>query len=194
MDTLKDYTDAAVMDESSNARYAGDNKLFVQFYMKAVPNKFKSDQEGRQIFDEKEYIRIIIPGDRNANIDGPVTAEYKMRFADRYRKFKERGIQAQSGTPLEVWPQMTVGRVAELKALNVYTVEQLATMEDSHAHKIMGFNELRIRAQAFLNTAAGDAENTKLAAELEKRDVEIKALREQMNQLIQMQKENAKKK
>ncbi len=195
MEGLASYQDAAVMDDSQNARYAGDKKLFVQFYMKAVHNKFKSNQEGRPIFDEKEYIKIMIPGDRNSNIDGPVTEEYKMRFAERYAKFKTHESQAQSGTPLEVWPQMTVGRVAELKAMNIFTVEQLATLDDGHGHKIMGFNDLRTRAQAFLNTANGDAENSKLAAELEKRDIEIASLKEQMNQLIQgMQKDATSKK
>lgn len=184
MEVLKDYTDVAVMDDSQNARYAADNKLFVQFYMKAVHNKFKSNQEGRPIFDEVEYIKIMIPGDRNANIDTPVTEEYRMRFAERYKKFKDRGSQAQSGTPLEVWPQLTVGRVAELKALNIFTVEQLAATDDTHGHKIMGFNDLRTRAQAFLSTAEGDAQNSKLAAELEKRDIEIASLKEQMNQIL----------
>lgn len=194
-ETLRDYTDAAVMDSGQNARFAGDNKLFVQFYIKAVHNKFKSNQEGRPIYDEKEYVRIMIPGDRNSQVDGPVTREYKMRFADRYKKFKDRGNQAQTGTPLEVWPQMTVGRVAELKSLNIFTVEQLATIDDGHAHKIMGFHDLRTRAQAFLEMAEGDAKNSKLAAELEKRDVEITALKEQMNQLIQgMQKDATSKK
>lgn len=194
MEALKSYEDVAVMDDSQNARYAADNKLFVQFYMKAVHNKFKSNQEGRPIFDEVEYIRISIPGDRNSNIDGPVSPEYRMRFADRYKKFKDQENQAQTGTPLEVWPQMTVGRVAELKALNIFTVEQLAAVDDGHGSKIMGFNDLRTRAQAFLDTAQGDAENSKLAAELEKRDIEIAALKEQMNQIIQAKAPTTRKK
>lgn len=191
---LKDYDEVAVMDPSQNARYSADDKLFVQFYMRAVQNKFESNQQGRPIFDEKEYIKIMIPGDRNSNVDSPVTPEYKMRFAERYSRFKSNEKQAQSGTPIDIWPQMTVGRVAELKALNIFTVEQIAALDDGHAHKIMGFNDLRNRAQAFLATAEGDAENSKLAAELAKRDVEIQALKEQINQIIQAQTDKPKRK
>lgn len=191
---LKDYDEVAVMDPSQNARYSADDKLFVKFYMRAVQNNFESNQKGRPIFDEKEYVKIMIPGDRNSNIDAPVTPEYKMRFAERYSRFKANEQQAQSGTPIDIWPQMTVGRVAELKALNIFTVEQIASLDDGHAHKIMGFNDLRTRAQAFLTTAEGDAENSKLAAELEKRDVEIQGLKEQINQIIKAQTASNKKK
>ena len=47
-----------------NQRYAGDSKLFVVFYMKAVKNGFKSEQEGRPIFDDVPHIRIYTPGDK----------------------------------------------------------------------------------------------------------------------------------
>jgi hypothetical protein len=183
---LQDYNDAAVMEPGSQARFAMDSKLAVNFFMKAVKNNFKSIEAGRPIYDEKEFVRIIIPGNSRTVFEDVVTNEHRGRFQDRYEKFKRGVAQSTSGTPLEVWPQMTVGQVAELKAMQVHTVEELAGMSDMNAQKIMGNFDLRRRAQAFLDAAAGDATNSKMAAELEKRDVEIAALKAQMEQLILM--------
>jgi hypothetical protein len=184
--TLPSYDESAVMDASSVARYAMDSKLMVNFYVRAVQNNFKTSQEGRPIFDEVEFIRIIIPGDTKTIIDTKVNPEYRHRFADKYERFQKGLAQAQSGTPLEVWPQMTVGQVAELKAMHISTVEQLADLSDVLAQKIMGSHQLRQKAQAFLEAAAGEAQNSKMAAELEKRDVEIAALKEQMAQILKV--------
>lgn len=184
--TLPSYDESAVMDNSQVARYAMDKKLVVNFYVRAVQNTFKTAEQGRPIFDESEFIRIIIPGDTKTIIDTKVTAEHRFRFPEKYELFKKGMAQAQTGTPLEVWPQMTVGQVAELKALHISTVEQLADLSDTLAQKIMGSHQLRQKAQAFLDAAAGDAQNSKMAAELEKRDVEIQALKTQMEQLLKV--------
>lgn len=182
-DALRSYDDAAVME--GQARFALDKKLLVKFYVKAVRNEFKSNQEGRPIYDEVDYVRIITPGNQLSIVDTKVTREHsEVRFSDQYRKFKSSQSQARSGTPLEVWPQMTVGQVAELKAMNIETVEDLAELDDVLAQRIMGNHDLRRRAKAFLEAAAGEAANSKLAHELEKRDNEIALLNEKINQLI----------
>ena len=191
--TLPSYEESAVMDAGTIARYAMDKKLMVNFYVRAVENTFKSAQEGRPIFDEVEFVRIIIPGDTKTLIDTKVNAEHRTRFAEMYDRFKKGLTQSTSGTPLEVWPQMTVGQVAELKAMHISTVEQLADLPDALAQKIMGSHQLRQKAQAFLDAAAGDAKNSKMAAELEKRDVEIAALKEQMRQFFASQAKSSKK-
>ena len=191
MDTLQTYDQAAVMEDQP--RFALDKKLYVHFYLRAVLNNFKSAQKGRPIFDEQDYIRIIVPGDKNTVIDTKVTPEYQMRFAAQFEKYKKNQSQAVSGTPLEVWPQMTVGQVAELKAMNVHTVEQLAELPDNLAQRIMGSHDLRRRAQAFLDAAAGDAANSKMAAELAQRDNEIELLKAQMLQMQQLIQSKGKK-
>lgn len=181
MDQLATYDQAAVMEDMP--RHALDKKLFVQFYVKAVMNGFKSSEAGRPIFDEVDYIRVIIPGDKNNVVDTKVTEEHKMRFPAQYERFKKNQEQAVSGTPLEVWPQMTVGQVAELKAMHISTVEQLADLPDNLAQRIMGSHQLRAKAKVFLEAAAGEAVNTKMTAELEKRDNQIALMQEQLAQL-----------
>jgi hypothetical protein len=185
MQGLPTYDDSANL--ANQARFAMDNKLYVQFYVRPVMNNFKSSEAGRPIYEEEEYIRIVIPGDSKTTVDCPVDETFRQRFPQQYDKFKRGLAQAVEGTPLEMWPQMTVGLCAELKAMNVTTVEQLAGLDDGKAQKIMGSFDLRRRAQAFLDAAKGEASNNKLAMELEKRDDEISLLKQQMAELIKAQ-------
>ena len=180
---LPTYDDT--VSQANQARYAMDSKLYVQFYVRPVMNNFRSSEEGRPIYEEKEYIRIIVPGDSKTTVDCPVTDEFRMRFQKQYDKFKRGMEQAVEGTPLEMWPQMTVGLCAELKAMNVTTVEQLAALDDGKAQRIMGSYDLRRKAQIFLDAAQGEAANNKMAAELQKRDDEINLLKQQMAQILE---------
>jgi hypothetical protein len=183
MSGLPTFDDA--QNQANQARFAMDSKLYVTFYVRPVMNNFQSSEQGRPIYDEKEYIRIIVPGDSKTTVDCPVTDEFRMRFEKQYTNFKKNITQAVSGTPLEAWTQMSVGLCAELKAMNVFTVEQLAGLDDSKAQKIMGSYDLRRKAQLFLDASKGEAENNKLANELQKRDDEINLLKTQMQQLLE---------
>lgn len=185
-------------DDASNlanqSRFAMDHKLFVQFYIRPVMHAVKSAEAGRPIYDEKEYIKIIVPGDSKTTVDCPVDDTFRQRFEKQYDKFKRGVEQAVTGTPLEMWPQMTVGTVAELKSVGVHTVEQLAGLSDANLQKFMGGHMLRQKAQAFLDAASAEAGNSKMAMELEKRDAEITALKNQMQQILAAQVEANKAK
>jgi hypothetical protein len=183
---LPTYDDSANL--ANQARFAMDHKLYVQFYIRPVMNNFRSSEEGRPIYEEQEYIRIIVPGDSKTTVDCQVDDTFRMRFTKQYDKFKKGLEQAVDGTPLEMWPQMTVGLCAELKAMNVSTVEQLASLDDGKAQKIMGSYDLRRKAQAFLDAAQGEAANNKMVAELTKRDDEITLLKNQMAELMKVAK------
>jgi len=174
--------------------WAADSRLWVQFYSRAVQNKFKSDESGRPIFDEIPFVKIIVPGDKNLIVDTPAMEEHKHRFPKQWDRYKNGQKQSLDGTPLEAVTWLTVGQVAEFKALNICTVEQLADVPDQLAQRFMGCFELRRKAQAFLEAAKGEAATSKLAAELDKRDKEIEALKAQMAELIKVtgQKQAAK--
>jgi hypothetical protein len=165
-------------------RYAADSRLYVEFYRKAVHNPFKSNEAGRPIYDEKDFVKIMIPGNKYGSVDTAVTMEHKQRFPQQWARYQAGQEQSAIGTPLEMWPQITVGLVATLKGAGIRTVEQLAELSDANAQGIMGNHDLRRRAKAFLEAAAGEAVNTKLEAELEKRDLEIAAMKEQIAGLL----------
>jgi hypothetical protein len=144
-------------------RFAGDNKLYVVFFMQAVKNGGKSELEGRPIFDDVPHVTIHIPGDKNNVVTEPVSEEHKQRFAPQWEKFQKQMSQSPEGTPLEQWPLLTTGQVHELKAVNVMTVEQLAGMSDAHVTRFMGGYELRRKAMTFLKVSKDSAEAQRLA-------------------------------
>lgn len=172
--------------------HAGDEKLFVTFSTRAVKNEYKSNQAGRAIFEEVEYIRIIIPGSRDV-LDTPLDDSYRRRFADRYAKWKanREAEQTMEGTLLAEMPWMTKSVIAELNAVNVHTVEQLVGMPDVLAKDIMGNFQLRERAKNFLEAAKNEAPMLRLQQELEQRDLHIQTLERQ--QAAQQEQINALK-
>ena len=187
----------ATLDNSQTAnRYALDNKLFVSFYTKPVLNPIKSSEAGRQVFDEKDYIRIMTPGSQLSVIDTPINSgNYMERFGDRYRKWKAGQAELISGTPLDAFPWLLgkVALIAELKAMNIHTVEQLAGLPDSALHNLMGGHELRKRASEWLDKTQGtDAQVAKVAKENEDLKAQMAAMQEQMKQLMAA-KQSAKK-
>lgn len=172
--------DAELYDQSN--QYKDDNRLFAQFFVEAVQNKVKSDAEGRPVFDEVVMIRIITPGSRDVMVT-KANEFYKQRFPRQWAAFEQKRTQVVDGTPLEQVPFLTVGQVAELKGVNVYTLEQLANLPDNVSQRFMGFYGLKQRAQSFLAAAKEAAPITKLQAELEQRDNEIALLRTQLEEL-----------
>ena len=158
-----------------DARWKDDGKLTVKFRRQAILNPFKSTQEGRAIFDEKDFITIFTPGSQLTVIDTPVTdGFYLKRFGKQYADWKAGVDAAGSGTPLEHFPFLLnkVALTAELKAMHIHTVEQLSTLPDGSAQKIMGGFELRKTALEWLDTSKAKAD-----------DEEKLALKQQLAQL-----------
>lgn len=139
------------------------------FHIMAVQNMALSEKEGRPIFEDKEMVKITIPGDKNLNWIGPVEEEHKMRWPDHYAAFKRGEQRAATGTPLEHWPNpnMTAARVAELKAQNIFSVDEYAAVSDSVLPRL-GINARRERdeALAYVEAARGGAATTSQAAEI----------------------------
>ena len=171
-----EFNPLATLDGNEHARlYAGDDKLFVQFRTDPVLNPHKSTKEGRPIFDDVDMIIIRTPGSQLTSVVAPVK-RYMDRFGDKYRKWKAGQAEIMSGTPLENFPFFfgKPSMVAELNAMHVRTVEQLAELSDSTKQRIMGGHELSQRAKDWLSkisSAAVDAEKEDLRrrlAELEK--------------------------
>jgi hypothetical protein len=160
-----------------------DASLVPLFKNHAIPNTAKSAKAGRPIFDDMEVCEIRIPGSRDVKVV-PATAfsdwtydqftgeqikrTYAERFASQYRQFKMKDVQTKAGTPLEYVPFLTEGKRAELKALNVYTIEALAHIDGQELKNLgLGGRELKNQAVAFLEDTSKTAPSSQMAAELE---------------------------
>lgn len=150
-----------------------DNAL-VEFVRDAIQNNFKSAQEGRPIFEDRDFVRIMTPGDTKTVVYRVATDQDKARFPKAWQAY-EQGIEAiTEGTPLDQWNQISKSQVKELQHVNVRTVEQFVTVSDASIQRMgPGYMQLRQRARQFLEASKGEAAATAQARENEQ-------LREQM--------------
>ena len=157
---------AELSDQQNTAMKNGKDLLIPMFYRRAVQDKVASENEGRPIFTELDYVQIHIPGDKNTIIDRKVRDDDKRRWAAQWQAYLDNASQPVEGTPLEQWPALSVSQIAELKALHIPTIEVLADLPENGLQKIgMGARELQARAKAFIDAAKGNGAIEKLAAE-----------------------------
>lgn len=170
-------------DMSDGRRYDQDKNLFVQFYPRAVYCPYESAQKGRPVHVEQDFIKIMVPGNKLSNVDTIATPEYQRRFASRweaYKAGKQRGVE---GTLLSSWSAMSITMVADLNAMGIHTVEQLANISDTVASKLPGGASLRDRAEAYLEASNDAAVATRLAEEKEALAAVISDLQSQIAEL-----------
>ena len=131
-----------------------DETLLVKFYIRPYQNQQKSKEAGREIWEDVTFISIKVPGDRDSEVDRPLREGDKNRFPRHWQQFQIRESQEiMEGTPLSEWAGIQGSQVAELKFLNVVTLEQLIAMSDTNAQNIRGIYALKEKATAFLKNA-----------------------------------------
>ena len=163
----------------------GTGGLTAVFYKKALPNNFKTEQEGRPIFDDVDMIKIYISGDSNNVIDTLVREDHKQRFPHQWQNYvNQHGSDPSlSGTPLEQWPLITKAQAEELKAMKFFTVENVASASDGQLSRLgmmagMSPYAFRDRAVNFLKVAKDEADvslHEQTIAKLEQENAKLKA-------------------
>jgi hypothetical protein len=157
-------------------RHKGDDHLFVNFFSHPMQNKEKSLAEGRPIFEDTEYLSIMIPGDKDNIVTRAVRPGDKERFPVQWAAFQNNNQELLEGTPLTEWPLISAAQREEMKHFNIRTVEQLANVSDGTSQKFMGIQVLKKRAKEYLEVAKEAAPLSALQGELNKRDEEISSL------------------
>lgn len=170
-----------------------DETLHVSFSRNAIPDQAASDQEGRPIFKEVDWVTIRVPGSRDT-VERKVRDSDKIRFPKQWAAFQNGKTQeGVVGTPLTAWPGLTRAQCEEFAFFGVKTVEQLAEMPDQHLQKFMGGNGIRQRARDFIAAAKDAAPLAQLRSEVEKRDADIQALQAQVASLLAAKDDKPKK-
>jgi len=162
-----------------NQPRAGDEKLAIRFFRKARQNPEESTKAGRPIFEEVDYIQIMVPGDRTSMIMRPMGDGDKGRFAKQYEHWlRTQNDDSVQGTPLEAWGVLNLAQIEEFRYFGIRTVEHMADLRDDVAGKIMGATALKQKAARFLEAAKEEAPRRELAEALEARDTEMAALKQ----------------
>lgn len=152
-------------------------KSVPRFFLKAIEDKAASDAAGHPVFIDVEYIEVRHPGAQHSVPCCKVKQEHKDFYHEAYAAFK-RGEEAPlDGFPITEWAPISRASAETLKAMGVFTVENLANVTDTSAqHMPTEFQSLRVKAKRFLeehNSEQGQintlkAENKTLMERLEK--------------------------
>lgn len=165
-----------MFDPDSDSAFANnqqkEGRNYVKFYRQWVRNNFKSKQEGREVGEEQDFILIISPGNSKTEVRRKATEADMMAYGPEWAAYQQGKEQQMSGTPVELLPGLPNGMADALKAMCVYTIEQLAGLSDIGMQKLgMGANELRNKAKTYLQgNGAG------LRDELEQAKIKITTL------------------
>lgn len=166
-------------------REAGDDKLLVKFYMGVVQDEAATVEQGRPIFRDVEFVKIITPGDKTNIIDQPARDIHRQRFPRHYAKFKQgiEGDEQTEGTRLSEWPLLTRAQAEELRHMQILTVEQLANVRDDIMLKTPGMAKLKREAGIWLGKTKSSAEATKTARLIEELQAQNATLSQAVNDL-----------
>lgn len=167
-----------------------DSALWVEFVNEAVRNNFKSEMEGRPIFDDLIMTKIRVPGNSTLEISRPLLEEDKRRFPLQWAHFMNTQGQGEAvtGTPISELPGISKAAVENLRALKFHTVEQVAEASDAAVGNLqmsVGMAPLafRDRCQRYLAAANDNAASTRYEQELADRDAKLAAMEGMMKQM-----------
>lgn len=189
---MSDVFTPARIEANGQVRHGDDRSLYVEFYDKAVPDRPQSLAENRAVFKTVTYCRVHVPGSRNV-VDQPMKESDRLRFPGPWAVYERNkdGGASMDGTPLKEWPHMTVSQIAQLNALGIFVVEQLAALNDHGLQAVgVGARDMKAMAAVWLDKAesAGKeqalaVENQRLKDDLARQSGEISALAAQMQSL-----------
>jgi len=167
-------------DAETGMEFTFDNKDTCRplFRMEAKQNKAKTITEGRPIFDQVPFVTIISPGDTKNVPDTKVLDEHRQRWPQQWEAFQKGLDQPINGTPINHWPVLNNAQVAELKALNIYTIEEVASLSDGDTQQATGLMTLKQQAIAHLSSSKDDGVIYEALDKVEK-------LTEQMTALVE---------
>lgn len=148
--------------------------VHAEFEMYPVLHGIESKAQGREIYVDKPHVRIKVAGNDKEEYFGPVNEQIRARFPEEWEAFERGGAEVHIGTPIDRWPEITPSQVKMLKALHIYTVEDMASLSDAGLQKVgMGGQKLRAAAQRFLSVAQNNADFEKMQ-ELEAQNAAMK--------------------
>jgi hypothetical protein len=180
-DELEGYQDADV--RIFDNRFKMDAGIYARFYFQPEINEAKSAEAHRPVYEEKEYIEIVAPGNGNNIIRRRASDIDRSRFKAQYRQFKEGASEQLIGTPISEVPWLNRSQVEELNYLHIRTVEALAAIVDSECAKQVGLYDLKRRAKEYLEKAESDSSRI---SQLEETN---RVLQEQLKELLAAKKE-----
>ena len=175
-----------------------------RFYMGLESDDIASQKAKRPIFRDVEMIEIKFAGNTKTEFHAPASdrCDRPLRnpenndryfvawkdhpdFAKAYESFKAGQGGHIQGTPLSELPFLSEARRAELRAINILTAEQLASLTGAQIGKYgFGMGDLCKQAQNYLERAKGTELDARHEAEKADMQAQLAGLQAQMQELL----------
>jgi hypothetical protein len=160
-----------------------DARLYVEFFAHSEHQPFKSQEAGRPIYEKRDYIKIIQPGERDQMIR-EVTELDRLRFPRQWQAYANQQQQMPDGTPIAVMFPQDPQICDQMRALKVHTVEQLAGLGEEGIKRLgMGGRAYVERAKAFLAAASNMTGAHEMQRQIEAQTDEIATLKAALERL-----------
>jgi hypothetical protein len=183
-----EWNDDSQAFSDNEGRFSDDKKLYVEFYSRPVQDSVASAEAKRPIFIDADFVIIRVPGDKRTVIDRMASDEDRQRFPQHFARFKAGQAEQTVGTPLEMLPGMTAGKVKEYQHFGIKTVEMLAEASDSVGQQFMQFQADKNRAKGYLALATDNAAvrevDARLTAENEAMKSQLESMQKRFDDLI----------
>jgi hypothetical protein len=151
-----------------------DEGVTATFFVKEEVMPFLSQQQGKEVKEKKQYVRIVVKGNSLNVVIRPVTEQDRRRFPFSWQQFERGEDQSKRGTALQELFDADSEIVPHYHSQNVFTLEDLAQVSDSNLQSLgAGARENRLKAKEYLTkVGTANAEMARMAAriaELEKK-------------------------
>ena len=154
-----------------------DDNCIAIFHMESRRDDEASEKEGKVIFANIPYVKIISPGNNKEIIDRSVLQRDKERFPKEWFKFTHHEEPEVEGMPVESWAQIDKAQSDTLKANHIFSVEQLSKVSDQDIGGLgMGMLDLKKKAKIWVDSQDGSVDVQKLAAKNRRQSKKISDL------------------
>jgi hypothetical protein len=162
----------------------GDDRLIVLFYNKSVLNIARSKQEGKRIFESREFVKIQTPGETLNILDRPVQETDKQRWPQQWDRFCRGNAQIPDGIPISLLFPDRPNISDMLQSNSIHTVEQLANLSGHAIQSIgMGCQEWVNKAGKYMEQANRGVDYHRFNKALEEKDQQIATLTRQVEEM-----------
>jgi len=107
---------------------------------------------------DKVYVEISIRGNKNTSFSREVIDEDKINYPKAWAAYQSNSPDLTDGNPISVLPGVGPSQAINLKALGVYSIEDLANLGEPGINNIPGGRTLQKRAKAYLEALSVEAE------------------------------------
>ncbi len=160
-----------------------ERNVVARFYDKAVKTQ-NVTPNGLPIFKNVTYVEIRLKDNSSEIFNQPATKEKILRFPREYSLYKMAKEKVKSGTPIEQFAFLSAAEVATCKNRGIFTVEELADLDENHV-KNLGLQNEHNMAVMFVQQARKNNMVAEFARKEQNYKDEIEKLKDEIAELKQ---------